>query len=126
MEDNKYIGKLNPAGQFEFEQKRSSILGKSLIVAGIGFLFIFLFGFIMQQVLMNMIYKDQTSLAENTLTTLLVVSLVLIIVSMIMSMFMFRKIETASKISIILMIAFYSIAQGVGFGLLFFDAAYSN
>ncbi|MDR2567924.1 MAG: hypothetical protein LBC44_01285 [Mycoplasmataceae bacterium] len=106
-------------------QKRSSLLSRSLIVAGVCFLAIFAFSWILYFILNNVLDLSADS-AGTTIIILYAVAAVLIIVSFIMSMVVWAKINTVRIGTIITTIVFYSVAEGIGFGILFFAIGLST
>lgn len=114
---NVYNGSVNYHGQV-FTQKTSSLLSKCLMVAGIGFVVIFAMAFALFQLMLK--FENQILGKQEIIAGLMIGSVILLIVSMIMSVVLWMRIEKCSPITIFFAMAFYSIAEGISFGIFFF------
>jgi FtsH-binding integral membrane protein len=95
-----------------------SLLSRSLIVAGVGFGFIALFSW-----LFYFIYST-TNVSANAVNAMYFISIILIIVVAFMSVSLMAKTMLAphnvKKTTPFIMFGLYSIAEGIGFGTLFY------
>jgi hypothetical protein len=100
-------------------QRKTSILSKAMLVAGCAFILMFIFSLSLYKILDKTISYDSND-GEAILTTLYGISIALIIVTLIMSIFTMKSIDRIKLTTIILMIAFYGIGNGISFGVLFY------
>jgi len=105
---------------------QSSLLSKSLLIAAIGFAIIALSGLGFYYLLDHIVKNNQ----GNTLIALYIVSILFILISSFMAMYLFGKMFVApDKIkyaTIIAMLLMYSLAEGFGFGTLFYAVMNTN
>jgi FtsH-binding integral membrane protein len=97
-------------------KSQQTLLTRSLIVAGISFLLIFAFSFGFYKIL-DSIGIEKSSEIVNVMY---IFSILLIIGSMFMSMYIWTRIQKVSKYTIISCIVAYGIAEGIAFGVLFY------
>lgn len=120
MEPNYYNNQPQPTkksgGTFQklLKTNQISILSKSLLIAGAGFLAIALLGGLFSYGIVQGHWFQGAAIS-----TLYIISIVLIIVSGVMSFFIWRKIETVKKSTIAIMYTLYCLAEGFAFGILF-------
>ncbi|GMO14382.1 MAG: hypothetical protein Ta2E_04670 [Mycoplasmoidaceae bacterium] len=112
----------NAQGQLEV-RKQYSVLSKSLMIAGIGFILMYAFSMVLFEILK---YTLKDGKNDNILTILYVVSIVLIISTLVMSLFTMRGIEKTKLSSLITMIFMYGIGNGISFGILFYAISLSQ
>jgi hypothetical protein len=112
-----YKGSVNAQGKV-FVKKQSSVLARSLMVGGFGFALVFGFALGLFSILMKCAGSGQQS--DNIVGPLYAVSIVLLIASLIMSMYTSARIMKVKLGTIIGMIFMYGIANGISFGILFY------
>lgn len=118
MEPNYYNNQPQPTkntGGFQKQIKthQMSVLSRSLLIAGTGFIVIALLGGLFSYGIV------QGNWFGQNITWMYWVSVILIIVSSFMSFFIWRKIERVKKTTIVIMYSLYLLAEGFAFGILF-------
>lgn len=106
--------------QKTLSRSQMSLLNRSMLYAGIGFVLIALIGF---AIAMGIWKSNNIETLNNSITLLWTFSIILILVSMILSMVvnvkLFTRMGNVSKGLIYSMWTVYIVAEGLGFGLLF-------
>jgi preprotein translocase subunit Sss1 len=117
MEPNYYNNSKPTTSRFgkQISMPQISLLNRSMIVAGIGFLSIGILGFLAAYLIINVVNSG----SEGTLLLLYFLFMILVLVSQFMAMFAFNRIESLSKAKIATIFVMYGIGQGIGFGFLF-------
>jgi len=113
---NTYDATINAQGQI-VTKKHSSILSKSLLLAGIAFLAIFAFSFGLYSLLEHK-YPNY-NIPDGTVTGLYVISVLMLLGSIIMAVVTLPRIMRVKLSTIITLVVLYSIANGISFALLF-------
>jgi len=116
-----YNTKVNNQGQI-FVKKQSSVLSKALLVAGISFVVIFAFSYLLY-FLLNKYLKNPNG---DTIGALYFVSIICLITTIVMSMVVSYRINKVKLATIISMICVYGIGNGIMFGILFYAIAQTN
>jgi FtsH-binding integral membrane protein len=112
----------NLHGQFQ-TKKQTSILSRSLLVAGIAFGLMFAFSLALYLILNKYVTVGKN---DGIISSLYVIAIICIIATLIMSFFTLRRIEKVSLALLISMIALYGIGNGLSFGILFYAISLSQ
>lgn len=106
-----------------YTKKHSSLLANSLMITGIGFILMSVIAFCINSWLYNLLLEavetQDPSEINSTSMILYVVAIVFLIISMIMTIFVSRKIQTVKAMTVIFSIIFFIIAYGIIFGFIF-------
>jgi len=113
---------INAQGQI-VTRKHSSILSKSLLIAGIAFIAIFGFSFGLYKLLWS---KYGAQISNNTVIALYVISILMLIGSIIMVVIVLPRIMKVKLATLISLVILYSIANGISFALLFYAIKQTN
>lgn len=99
----------------QFNKGQISILSWTLLIAGVGFILVGVIGWLTSYIVNHAIAQG----SDATMMGLTIGFVVLLLTSQIMALFAYARIERLSKITIGVIISFYCLGMGIGFGLLF-------
>jgi len=116
MNNRVHDATINQQGQVVFK-KQYSVLSKSLLIAGVGFILIFAFSFGLYQLLWQ---KMGYTTNNNVIISLYAVSILMLLATIIMAMIVVPRIMKVKLGSIIALTTLYGLANGISFGVLFY------
>lgn len=108
----------------QYSQHQMSSLTRAMMVTGIGFIATFLVGLLTEYIISVLISSQDIYDSFNSMVTLSIVTVVGLLVSFILTLIWSFRVYNASMSFAIFTITIYCIANGIGFGSLFYLVEY--